>query len=828
MSVTKGTHVAMKALERQRRLSTDSPNLKRNAKFTVSEAMSRLKPLSNTKVIQEDCNFAFDILEKSSRVSKSKGKDIARFIANNIILGITEDTDIALDKYDISDDNKKLIESAIKETAICNRILNNQYILEHRFNIDNLIRSNRYNLKKIISEMCELIDTYNVPADYKYNVALENILFSLVKNGEEIPSDKEFVSMVTEYFLMRDMTISDITYRNYQTVLEGCKDIFNLSNPSIIIESVLDNKSDYFRNMSKNVLYKSNDSYIREYILPKAMNIKTEADASDYIDDVCGYIDTCCDTDDEARLYCSISNIPNYTPVSKDFVTIKRKEMFDDDRFSSLTNRDCILSDIQAITEEDPIDDNPIIDLSSYRDMFKEETYATSDDVKTVIDKFKAEQDKSSSKIKQFITKRYAKSPESIIDEVPDVFSFIRAGALLCIAASSPIGPIIAGITGLVGWLISRKINDKEATRLLNTIRSEKKKIKDKIDKASSDKKKKELEMYLDCLKNCENKVVNYLDTISTDDHSDADDDNDWDDFDFEDESAISIISSIFEAAAYQIQSLTTYTSINSSLPKMIEDGAKYNFLSDLGDIIRESTVLKNDYINALDNVKDKSDNIIIRTAINRELEKCNEQGGEFTGLKSIISMDIANNELINIQEEVLNEKFNLNTVKLALQNAKAKLRDLSTKEKSMWQSVDAAGSGLVKSIEKAMTSDRREAIIKGSIIPSFSKCIKGAIALAGVGLVFGPMSALITALGGLAVSKTLNARERKLLFDEIDTELKVVEKEIELAQNDGNMKKYRFLLNYQKKLTREYQRIRYGLKVAGRDIPPAVIPGKK
>lgn len=827
MSVTKGTHVAMKALERQRRLSTDSPNLKRNAKFTVSEAMSRLKPLSTTKVIQEDCNFAFDILEKSSKVSKSKGKDIARFIANNIVLGITEDADIDLSNYDISVDNKKLIESAIRETAICNRILNNQSILEHRFNIDNLIRSNRYNLKRIISEMCELIDTYNVPVDYKYNVALENILFSLVKNGEEIPSDEEFVSMVTEYFLMRDMTISDIIYKDYQTVLEGCKDIFNLDNSSIIIESVLDNKPDYFRNISKNVLSNSTDSYIREYILPKAMNIKTEADASDYMDDVCGYIDTCCDTDDEARLYCSISNIPNYTPVSKDFVTIKRKEMFDDDRFSSLVNRDCILSDIQAISEEDPTDNSPIVDLSSYRDMFREETYATSDDVKTVIDKFKAEQDKSPSKIKQFITKLYAKSPESIIDEVPDVFSFIRTGALLCIAASSPIGPIIAGVTGLVSWLISKKINDKEATRLLNTIRSEKKKVKDKIDKASSDKKKKELEDYLDCLKNSENKVVNYLDTISTDDHS-GDDDNDWDDFDFEDESAVSVIANVFEAAAYQIQSLTTYTSINSSLPKMIEEGAKYNFLSDLGDVIRESTVLKNDYITALDDVRDNSDVIVIRTAINRELEKCNEQDEKLTGLKSIIGMTIADRQLVNIQEEVLNEKFSLNTVKLALQNAKVKLRDLSTKEKSMWQSVDAAGSGLVKSIEKAMTSDRREAIIKGSIIPSFSKCIKGAIALAGAGLVFGPMGALITALGGLAVSKTLNARERKLLFDEIDTELKVVEKEIEIAQNDGNMKKYRFLLNYQKKLTREYQRIRYGLKVAGRDIPPAVIPGKK
>ena len=81
--------------------------------------------------------------------------------------------------------------------------------------------------------------------------------------------------------------------------------------------------------------------------------------------------------------------------------------------------------------------------------------------------------------------------------------------------------------------------------------------------------------------------------------------------------------------------------------------------------------------------------------------------------------------------------------------------------------------------------------------------------------------------MGALGVSGALNAREKKLLMDEIDTELKVVEKQIEIAQNDGDMNQYRFLLNYQKKLTREYQRIRYGLKVSGRDIPSATIPGQ-
>ena len=88
-------------------------------------------------------------------------------------------------------------------------------------------------------------------------------------------------------------------------------------------------------------------------------------------------------------------------------------------------------------------------------------------------------------------------------------------------------------------------------------------------------------------------------------------------------------------------------------------------------------------------------------------------------------------------------------------------------------------------------------------------------------------MSALITAVGGLAVSSALNTKEKKLLYDEINTELKVVEKQIEIAQNDGDMNQYRFLLNYQKKLTREAQRIKYGLKVRGRDIPAATLPGR-
>ena len=85
----------------------------------------------------------------------------------------------------------------------------------------------------------------------------------------------------------------------------------------------------------------------------------------------------------------------------------------------------------------------------------------------------------------------------------------------------------------------------------------------------------------------------------------------------------------------------------------------------------------------------------------------------------------------------------------------------------------------------------------------------------------------LIAALGGLAVSKKLTKRERILLLDEIETELDVVEKEIANADAKNQIKKYRALLKYKKDLQRQYQRIKYNVRV-GKDILPGSAAGFK
>ena len=161
-----------------------------------------------------------------------------------------------------------------------------------------------------------------------------------------------------------------------------------------------------------------------------------------------------------------------------------------------------------------------------------------------------------------------------------------------------------------------------------------------------------------------------------------------------------------------------------------------------------------------------------------------------------------------------------LNDVKIGMMGLKKKAKDLSSKEQEMCRNLDATVNTLYRSMKQAVVSDRREAIIKGSIIPSFSKLIKIAIGLVGIGLVTQSIVyPIITAVVGLAISKNLTKKERSLLLDEIEIELKVVDKEIQMAENRGNMKNYRKLITFQKKLQREKSRIRYGLKV-GRDLP--------
>lgn len=156
-------------------------------------------------------------------------------------------------------------------------------------------------------------------------------------------------------------------------------------------------------------------------------------------------------------------------------------------------------------------------------------------------------------------------------------------------------------------------------------------------------------------------------------------------------------------------------------------------------------------------------------------------------------------------------------TVKLGAKAAANKAKDVSTKEKEVSRTLDAYAGSFIQHTKDALRSKRRESIIKGSIIPSFSQLIKGAI-VTGVVAVFNPVVAAITAIGALGASKYLNKKERQMLLEELEVEMKVIEREIE--KNPDDPKKYKQLLMYQRKIQREAQRIKYNITIKGRDIP--------
>lgn len=167
---------------------------------------------------------------------------------------------------------------------------------------------------------------------------------------------------------------------------------------------------------------------------------------------------------------------------------------------------------------------------------------------------------------------------------------------------------------------------------------------------------------------------------------------------------------------------------------------------------------------------------------------------------------------------------MSFNNIKLFQMGLKKKMKDLSAKEQGFCRNLDGSFSRLVKSMQQALVSDRREAIIKGSVIPSLSKAIKWGCVIAGTAII-NPIAPVVTAIGAFAMSKKLTKKERTLLLDDIEIELKVIDKEIGIAESDNNTKKMRALMKEQRNLQRQYQRIKYNIRV-GKDLIPGGTTG--
>lgn len=744
---------------------------------------------------------------------------------------------ISSSKFD-SDSKNELIERCNVLEA-CDRVLRNRAKIQKRFNFDKVIRENKYgDLKHTVNELCALIDTYDISSKAKLNIAIENINYSFLASGNE-QNVNEVTDYIVGYFLSRSPIITDKDANGYIDVLENNLFIDKDSIPAY--HTMIYNRDNEFGctfvNAINNIAVQCESAEMTSLIesMPRITTEKTASGFMDRFKKLCQE-ETIPDSDimNGIKAFCTL---PLIGSINSEFICYQLDKQID------LEIKDRIKDYEGDITVSTVIKNNDLVTMSEFVSSITEakalkddedeeqidllEALLDNDNFKKDIESFKTSQKKTPSAFKALINKALTKSPEALLDEAPDLLALGRGMIYICIAALLPYGPVIAGISMLIMKLIGMKLNINKAKQLMRHLKKEKEAAVKKKDKLKSDKEKKATEEYIACLDKGIKKLADYILDIDDEDDeaSDAsigslskDDDefdfgDDNDDFDFGDfsfEEAVSFTGRLLEAVidieetssvfipnipSYLVgESLTECSGLFSNCPKELRD----QFYSTIDLQLKQS--------------KDPITNTICTSLLDskdRDILEAN------TYAKVFLQRD-AMKEAIR----VVNEAFDLNTLKLAFVNFKNKAKQLKSKEQAVWRNIDIAASGLSKGFQRALTSDRREAIIKGSIIPSFSKIIKSALAVGAVGAFTGPVGAAITALGGFAVSKSLNHKERMLIYDEIDTELQVVEKQLQLAESEGDMNQYRFLLNYQKKLQREKQRIKYGIKMQGRDLP--------
>ena len=170
--------------------------------------------------------------------------------------------------------------------------------------------------------------------------------------------------------------------------------------------------------------------------------------------------------------------------------------------------------------------------------------------------------------------------------------------------------------------------------------------------------------------------------------------------------------------------------------------------------------------------------------------------------------------ELCTASSNTLLQEMDItNTFKMAKENLKRSIKGLSDKEKSLSRNIDVSMSQVSRAAEKALTNDNREAVIRGSLLPSASKIIKMAI-VTGAGWLINPALTVIGVLGAIGVSKKLEAKERQLILDDIEIELDMCDRYMKIAEDKNDLKSQKDLLVTKRTLERQRQRIKYKMSV--------------
>lgn len=778
MALTQATKIVKAALKREATLMNkefDPSRIPYNYSINNSEDYAKkiLKEYANAGIIDtSNLSTCISIVEGFEE-NGYNAKSLALYIANEIVPNAITET-VRLNN--VSESSREIIQESIDKNIFYDRLIQNQATLEKRFNISTTCKGN--NVKRICESLCALIDTYNTPLAIKYNVALENVMFSLVKNNVIFESDMEIANYVTEYFMLRDPIIYDSTYKKYQHLLKENK-MYNINEAAGIVAALLDNDGNYFGDKVSKIFSESNDESIKEFAT-LFESVATESDAAEYINRVSDFIDhNQVTTLDRNRIYYSVNMLSNHSGIDPSFIHMTVGNVFGD------------------------IDIKPTIDVD-FPDKSKD-VFASVPSIDNIISETNACQVKDYDCLLKLCHGVNCKPNSAIFSKLPEIFTCMKTNLTLhgfpckpaCDKCLETIKIFYSSTTSFaqveelnrnikaILLVPSLAIND-DLTNFQHEL--------EKLIELNSDTSVLEETDIFKCFKSEEEVLEAFTnlclvaeDTMKKSINRDA----------------LQYTVEVCAQCGWMAPLLEAYEYLNAPI-SVIESAYE--------KVYDSKTMRTFEDIHNPDNYNIKKYSIesliatIEATQLFESLEESFTLVEEAANKRSASTGD-------KIDNAIKKGASFITTLKLGLANLKKKVQRLDTKQQEMWRTLDAYANKFARSLSDD-DEKRRAQLLQGQAIPSFSKCLKTGLGLIAAGVATGNILVpMIGALGIMGNNKFLNDKQRKQLIGELEIELRVVEKQLDMAEKDDDLTQYRQLLMVQRKIQHEIQRLRFKRK---------------
>ena len=682
----------------------------------------------------------------------------------------------------------------------------------------------------------------------KFKIQARKVRTRIRTANKNIPNTKA----AADQYEKTKSKIDDVKEESFENFVENCyEEMINTSRKYDQCDRILLNND----KLNKRFNF---DKTVRE------ASFATDEDISDCINTLCEYVDTY-NIDTKVKFNTCLENIyysfnRNNKNVSKekilgdvtDYFILKHsinEEYLDDIRYIITESKVYDMDDFRNVSylfeSEDDMYITEHVEMieEGLKDKKKKEKPLSKKEQKKLekqnkprysISDFKKSENKSVKGFRDLLNRIYNNSPENIGLEIGNIFTVIR---YTFIVGAFGINPVLGIVTMVTDFIMKTETGRNELPRYIKKYKAEIKLVEKNIEKAKSEEEKKKLKAYKKQLEDCLTKMEQQLDSLYTEKENDErhakEDEEELDEsinlllsisnnsniiYEHQKEVTNSIINTLNTATVQE--DITNLVNFCCTVPSIVDIKTIKETLEDMRDDARKART--KDYIK-INNLNECIKTI--ETVEMKDLPECDDMYKIYNYTKSLTECITDVLDCIPVPDTIMNEDKKpglsmTSKLKISLDKLRKSAQNLSDKEKAISKQIDISVDTLSKNAERALVSSNREAVIKGTIIPSASKCIKGAL-ITGAAWAVSPAIAVIGLLGAIGTSKKLQSKERQLILDDIEIELNMCERYMKMAEQKDDMQAQRHILQTQRELLRQKQRLQYNMQVKFREKTP-------